>query len=87
MTEVSKIEVYKNNVIAYLKDDSKLEIKKEPGITLTENLSYFNIDELKLQEIGFTYKEDNSEWLLPFLLMVVLPFILLAVFFLFFFKE
>lgn len=85
--EVSKIEVHKNNVIAYLKDDSKLEIKKEPGITLTENLSYFNIDESKLQEVGFIYKEDSSEWLFPFLLMVVLPFILLIVFFWFFFRK
>ncbi|MGI6341294.1 MAG: ATP-dependent zinc metalloprotease FtsH [Minisyncoccales bacterium] len=85
--EVSKIEVHKNNVIAYLKDDFKLEIKKEPGITLTENLSYFNIDESKLQEVGFIYKEDSSEWLFPFLLMVVLPFILLIVFFWFFFRK
>ena len=38
--EVTKVEVFNNNIVAHLKDESKLEIKKEPGITLTENLSY-----------------------------------------------
>ncbi|HOI60383.1 MAG TPA: ATP-dependent zinc metalloprotease FtsH [Candidatus Pacearchaeota archaeon] len=85
--EVTKVEVYKNNVVAHLKNESKLEIKKEPGITLTENLSYFDIDESKMQDVGFVYHEDTSEWLFPFLLMVVLPFILLIVFFWFFFKK
>ncbi len=85
--EVTKVEVYKNNVVAHLKNESKLEIKKEPGITLTENLSYFDIDESKMQDVGFVYHEDSSEWLFPFLLMVVLPFILLIVFFWFFFKK
>jgi len=85
--EVSKVEVSQNNVLVYLNDDSKLKIKKEEGITLTENLSYFNIDEGKLQEVSFVYKEDASEWLMPFLLMVVLPFVLIAVFFFFFLKK
>ena len=85
--EVTKIEVYKNDVAATLKDESKLEAKKEPGITLTENLSYFDIDQSELEDVIFSYKEDSSEWLWPFLLMVVLPFLLLIVFFWFFFKK
>ncbi|MFA7142127.1 MAG: AAA family ATPase, partial [Candidatus Paceibacterota bacterium] len=85
--EVLEIEVFKNNITAYLKDDVKLLVKKEPGITLTENLSYFDINEENFQEISFIYKEDNSEWLMPFLLMVVLPFVLLLFFFFFFIKK
>ncbi|MDD4662242.1 MAG: AAA family ATPase, partial [Candidatus Pacebacteria bacterium] len=85
--EVSKIEVLKNDVKAYLKDDTILKIKKEEGITLTENLSYFNIEESKMQEVNFVYKEDSSELFLTFLLMVGLPFLLIAIFFWFFFKK
>lgn len=85
--EVLKIEVHKNNVISYLKDETKLVSKKEPGITLTENLSFFDINNEKLQEISFIYKEDNSEWFVPFLLMVVLPFVLLIGFFWFFLRK
>ncbi|MDD4358521.1 MAG: ATP-dependent zinc metalloprotease FtsH [Candidatus Pacebacteria bacterium] len=85
--EVKQIEVYKNDIRVELKDESLLKSKKEPGITLTENLSYFELDQSKLEDISFVYKEDSSEWLWPFLLMVVLPFVLLGVFFFFFFRK
>ena len=40
-----------------------------------------------MQDIGFVYHEDSSEWLFPFLLMVVIPFVLIIVFFWFFLKK
>ena len=85
--EVSKVEVLKNDVTVYLLDETVLKIKKEEGITLTENLSYYNIEESKLQEVNFVYKEDVSEAFVFFLLMIGLPFILILIFFFFFLKK
>lgn len=85
--EVSEVTVYNDDIGIKLSDGSEAESTKEPGTTLTETLSYFNIEEDKLASVNFVYKEDNTDWLMPFLLMVVLPFALLVVFFIFFFRK
>ena len=85
--KIKEATVHKNDILAVLDDDSKVKTKKEEGITLTETLSDFNVDTNELANINFIFQEDNSEWISTFLLMIVLPFALLIVFFLFFFKK
>ena len=85
--EVSKVEVLKNDITVQLLDETILKIKKEEGTTLTESLSYFDIEESKMQEVNFVYKEDVSEAFVFFLLMIGLPFVLIFIFFFFFLKK
>jgi len=86
--EVAKITVIEDKLELELKDETKKISQKEKGVGLTESLSNYDVDTEKFKQIILEIKQDSGLgfWLMT-LLPFLLPFLIIAFFLWFMFKQ
>ncbi len=82
--EVKSLTVQGDTILVDLKSDEILEVKKEPGESLSSLLSNFQVDPEKLSGVSITIEEKPAwEVLLMSILPFLIPLIIIIAFFLF----
>ncbi len=87
--KVREVKSIEDKVIVQYKDGSELLTKKEAGSTIGQSLSEYGVDKSKLGSVSFIFEEKSKtfEWFWPFILFVVLPFAIFAIFFFTIFRQ
>lgn len=87
--KVREVKSIEDKVIVQYKDGSELLTKKEAGSTIGQSLSEYGVDKSKLGGVSFIFEEKSKtfEWFWPFILFVVLPFAIFAIFFFTIFRQ
>ena len=87
--KVREVKSIEDKVIVQYKDGSELLTKKEAGSTIGQSLSEYGVDKSKLGGVSFIFEEKSKtfDWFWPFILFVVLPFAIFAIFFFTIFRQ
>ncbi len=87
--KVRELRLSGNDIAIVYNDGSKSQTQKETTDTLSLSLLNYGVDKTKLSNISIVFVNQSSvwDWLSPLLMLVVLPFVLLGVFFWVFFKQ
>jgi cell division protease FtsH len=87
--KVKEIKVLENDLTVTYNDGSVFKSKKESSESASQALINFGADKERAGEVSFVFEEPSStsDWLWPFVLMVVLPFLMFGVFFWFLFRQ
>jgi cell division protease FtsH len=87
--KVKEIKILSNDITATYNDGSTAKSEKEAGDTLGQALINYGATTEKMKAVSFVFEEPDTswDWVGTFLLMVVLPLVLMAVFFLMLFRN
>jgi len=87
--KVKEIKVLSNDLTATYYDGNVFKSKKEADESASQALINFGADKERVGEVSFVFEEPSGtgDWLWPFVLMVVLPFLMFGVFFWFLFRQ
>lgn len=87
--KVRELRLSGSDISIIYNDGTKAQAQKESTDTLSQSLINYGVDKTKLENVSIIFVNQNSvwDWLSPLLMLVVLPFVLLGVFFWVFFKQ
>lgn len=86
--EVSKVEVFGEDLKIDLKNNETKESKKEKETSFTETMINLGVSQEKLSSINISIKDDSSSNILfNFIIPILLPFVLIATFVWFMFRK
>ncbi len=87
--KVKEIKVVDSDLTATYYDGNVFESKKEADESASQALINFGANKERIGEVSFVFEEPSStrDWLWPFVLMVVLPFLMFGIFFWFLFRQ
>ncbi|MFZ3054395.1 MAG: ATP-dependent zinc metalloprotease FtsH [Minisyncoccales bacterium] len=87
--KVKEIKILNNDISVEYSDGNKAESNKETGDTLSQSLINYGATTDKIKNVSFVFEEPDTswDWIGTFLLMVILPLLLMAVFFFMIFKN
>jgi cell division protease FtsH len=87
--KVRELRLSGSDISIIYNDGTKAQAQKESTDTLSQSLINYGVDKSKLENVSIIFVNQNSvwDWLSPLLMLVVLPFVLLGVFFWVFFKQ
>jgi len=87
--KVKEIKVVNNDLTVTYDDNSVFKSKKEADESVSQALINFGAVKERIEGVSFVFEEPSStgDWLWPFLLMVVLPFLMFGIFFWFLFRQ
>ncbi|MDD4531103.1 MAG: ATP-dependent zinc metalloprotease FtsH [Candidatus Pacebacteria bacterium] len=87
--KVKEIKILENDIAVTYNDGAKAESKKESGDTLGQALLDYGATTESIKNVSFIFEEPDTswDWVGTFLIFVILPLILFAVFFFSLFKN
>jgi len=87
--KVKEIKILNNDISIEYVDGAKAESKKETGDTLGQALLDYGANPDSIKKVSFVFNEPDTswDWVGTFLLMVILPLLLMGVFFFMIFKN
>ncbi|HNY36063.1 MAG TPA: ATP-dependent zinc metalloprotease FtsH [Candidatus Pacearchaeota archaeon] len=87
--KVKEIKILNNDISIEYLDGTKAISKKETGDTLGQALINYGASQDKIKNVSFVFNEPNTswDWVGTFLIMVVFPLALFAIFFFMVFKN
>ncbi|MDD3170544.1 MAG: ATP-dependent zinc metalloprotease FtsH [Candidatus Paceibacterota bacterium] len=87
--KIKEIKVIGNDLTVTYDDNSVFKSKKEADESVSQALINFGAVKERIEGVSFVFEEPSStgDWLWPFLLMVILPFLMFGIFFWFLFRQ
>jgi cell division protease FtsH len=87
--KIQEVKSSEDQVFIKYKDGSEAKTKKEAGSTIGESLSDYGVDKAKIQSVSFVFDESSKVygWVWTFFLFVLLPLIILGIFFFAVFRQ
>jgi len=88
-SKVKEIKILNNDISVTYTDGNSAKSKKETGDTLGQALINFGASQEKLKGVSFVFEEEDTswDWVGSFLIMIIFPLALFAVFFFMIFKN
>ena len=80
--EVKEIDISDNDLKVVLQNDSQLQVKKEPNVSVLETLTNLGVSKDKINSVRFEIKNDNSvTTIMSTVIQAILPFLLILAIF------